>query len=461
MNKTFKRYILIPTLVIVALLILFSCFFVYFALDRVPFVNTVQTVTTEDALRARALAKKVNHDLMNSGDQPITFSATEDDLNSLFAFGNRSVSKLTGQVLISPELFELFTTIKIPHNPVGNYLNVCFNIAPSDYGFKIVRASLGSISVPGSLARFLIAFALDLAVGNRQGKYLLSSIDSVVLTDTSISIHMQPIPDLKQSVQEVRQRLKYVRDEIAIMGKPETVRIYYVKLMELSEQIDTKEPVSLSYFIGQLFRFAQERGGNPVYENRAAILALATYFGHRRVEQMIGNVRTEEMKLYRPKTKNVVLANRTDLRLHFVISAALKIASASGITHVIGEFKELLDAGHGGSGFSFVDLAADRAGVKFAEMATDSRTAIRVQQLLGNNPYEEQFFPSIKGLPEKLSKEVFEHYFGNIESDTYLSLVSDIDTCIEQLPAYTDGRDESSSGLNDCNIASVVPIDLM
>jgi Predicted periplasmic lipoprotein (DUF2279). len=203
------------------------------------------------------------------------------------------------------------------------------------------------------MARFLIAFALDSAVGNKQGEYLLSSIDSVSLTDTRINIHMKPIPGLKKSVQGMRQRLKYLRDEIAIMGKPETVRIYYVKLMELSESINTDEPISLSHFIGPLFRLAQERGGNPVDENRAAILALAIYFGHWRIEQMIGNVRSDEMKLYPPKTKNVVLANRIDLRLHFIISAALKIASATGITHAIGEFKELLDAGHGGEWFQF------------------------------------------------------------------------------------------------------------
>ncbi len=61
--------------------------------------------------------------------------------------------------------------------------------------------------------------------------------------------------------------------------------------------------------------------------------------------------------------------------------------------------------------------------------------------------------------PERLSKKVFERYFGNVKSDIYISLVRDIDTCIGQLPAYADGR--SGSDLNDCNIASVVPEDLL
>jgi hypothetical protein len=270
---------------------------------------------------------------------------------------------------------------------------------------------------------------------------------------------MRQIPDSKQHVQGLKERLKYIRDKMAIMGKPETVRVYYVKLMDLSENVPTDELVSLTRFIGPLFKFARDRGGDPADENRAAILALAIYFGHWRVEQMIGHVRTDEMKLHRSQTKNVVLAGRVDLRLHFIISAALKIASERGITHAIGEFKELLDAGHGGSGFSFVDLAADRAGVRFAETAINSNTAGRIQELLGDNLHEDQFFPGIKGLPERLSKKVFERYFGNVKSDTYISLVRDIDTCIGQLPAYADGR--SGSDLNDCNIASVVPAGLL
>ena len=457
--KTFKRFILIPLLVIIILMIVIPCSLVFLVLEREPVVANVQTINTDDAVRTRTLVKKVINDLHNSGDQPLTLFATEDDLASVFSFTHRSVPGITGKALITPELFEMLVAIKIPHNPVGDYMNVRFSIAPSASGLRIVKASLGRISIPGSIARYLIAFFLDLTFGYNQGRVLLASIDSVVLTDTSISVHMKPIPDLKQHVQEMRKRLKYVRGEVAIMGKPETVRVYYAKLIELSEKVPTNEPVSLTRFIGPLFKFARDRGGDPADENRAAILALGIYFGHWRVEQMIGHVRTGEMELHRRQTKNVVLAGRVDLRLHFIISAVLEIASKRGIIHAIGEFKELLDAGHGGSGFSFVDLAADRAGVRFAEMATNSGTARRMQHLLGDNPHEDQFFPSIEGLPERLSKEVFEHYFGNVKSDIYVSLIHDIDTCIEQLPAYTDGSRES--GLNDCNVASVVPADFL
>jgi hypothetical protein len=457
--KPYKRYILISLSIIFILLIVIPGSLVFLALEREPVVTNVQTIDTDDAVRTRALVKKLIRDLQNSGDQPLTFSATQDDLNGIFTFVNRSVSRITGRVLILPGLFEMLATIKVPNNPVGNCVNVRFNIAPSDSGLQIVRASLGRISIPGSIARYLIAFILDLALGYNQGDSILESIDSVVLKDNSISVHMRQVPDSKQHVQGLKERLKYIRDKMAIMGKPEIVRVYYAKLIDLSENVPADELVSLTHFVGPLFKLARDRGGDPADENRAAILALAIYFGHWRVEQMIGQVRIDEMKLYRRQTRNVVLAGRVDLRLHFIISAALEIASERGFTHAVGEFKELLDAGHGGSGFSFVDLAADRAGVRFAETATNSGTARKMQLLLGDNLHEDQFFPDIKGLPERLSKEVFEHYFGNVESENYISLINDIDTCIGQLPAYTDIRRES--GLDDCNIASVVPAGLL
>ena len=42
------------------------------------------------------------------------------------------------------------------------------------------------------------------------------------------------------------------------------------------------------------------------------------------------------------------------------------MASSGGAAFSAGEYKELLDSNPYGSGFSFDDLAADRAGIRFA-----------------------------------------------------------------------------------------------
>jgi hypothetical protein len=234
-------------------------------------------------------------------------------------------------------------------------------------------------------------------------------------------------------------RLKSLRDEIAPLGDPMIVRAYYAKLIELSGAY-SKSPssVSLSDYMGPLFQFARERSrtADPTDENQAAILALAMYFGDWRFGRLIGPVLTEEMKKHRPP-RQVTLGGRRDLKLHFIISAGLKIVSDSGLSYTAGEFKELLDASKGGSGFSFRDLAADIAGVRFAEVATErSGGAERIQRTISKSGKEDAFFPDVKRFPEGIGAEEFERRYGNVKSKAYRSVLSEIEKAIGQCSAY-------------------------
>ena len=99
--------------------------------------------------------------------------------------------------------------------------------------------------------------------------------------------------------------------------------------------------------------------------------------------------------------------------------------------------RELLDAAKGGSGFSFADLAADRAGVQLAERALDDQEgARRVQSVLAAADGEVAFFPDIAGLPEGLSEREFEATYGNVEAEPYKAMVEEIDRRIARCPAF-------------------------
>jgi hypothetical protein len=133
----------------------------------------------------------------------------------------------------------------------------------------------------------------------------------------------------------------------------------------------------------------------------------------------------------------VLLGGRNDSRLHFIISAGLKLISDQGISSAVGEFKELLDAGKGGSGFSFVDLASDRSGIRFAEVATDTDGgARRLQKLLAANPAEMQFYPVVADLPENLPEPEFKQRYGGVNDARYNGMVREIDRRIHICPAY-------------------------
>ena len=216
------------------------------------------------------------------------------------------------------------------------------------------------------------------------------------------------------------------------------VRVYYRKLVQLSRDRATQYRPSLTAYIGSLFRLARERSRNrnPVEENRAAVLALAMYFGDSRFERLIGDVRTGGLRNHRPRVRHVRLGGRHDLVRHFTVSAGLALTGGTAIADLIGEAKEIKDSG-GGSGFSFADLAADRAGVRFAEAAVAAPvTARRLQEILSRPLNESDIFPNALDLPEGLSEAAFRRRFRDINHPVYNRLMRAIERRIDALPLY-------------------------
>jgi hypothetical protein len=103
---------------------------------------------------------------------------------------------------------------------------------------------------------------------------------------------------------------------------------------------------------------------------------------------------------------------------------------------LIGEAKEVTDT-DGPSGFSFTDLAADRAGVRFAEVATASDASARaLQSALAAGAKETDFFPRVGDLPEGLSEEDFKTRYGDVDSPAYEAVVKKIDARIANITLY-------------------------
>jgi len=129
------------------------------------------------------------------------------------------------------------------------------------------------------------------------------------------------------------------------------------------------------------------------------------------------------------------LAGRNDLAQHFAISSAIAVAGGSVLADAIGAYKELDDS-RGGSGFSFADLLADRAGVELAEAATGS-AAQSVQRLMAKDGLQESdFMPSLDNLPEGLMEMQFRQGFGDLDDARYGDVKREINTRLALLPLY-------------------------
>ena len=91
----------------------------------------------------------------------------------------------------------------------------------------------------------------------------------------------------------------------------------------------------------------------------------------------------------------------------------------------------------GPSGFSFTDIGADRAGVRFAKQSIASPASARAMQRALARPIEEaQFFPQVRDLPEGLSEAEFRRRYGDINSVEYQRMIAEIDRRIVAIPLY-------------------------
>lgn len=136
----------------------------------------------------------------------------------------------------------------------------------------------------------------------------------------------------------------------------------------------------------------------------------------------------ERNQLFREAT----LLGRRDLMKHFLVSAALVAAVGDAQALALGLAKEVLDSNRA-SGFSFRDLAADRAGVRMGQRLLSGKlTPVR----LADSFTTEAFLPDVDDLPEGLSAGEFNTRFGSVSDQRFGELAAEIDERIARLQGY-------------------------
>jgi hypothetical protein len=185
------------------------------------------------------------------------------------------------------------------------------------------------------------------------------------------------------------------------------------------------------------FAYAEDNshGVDPVFPNQAAILALGVILGDDRVATVarreVYSGRAGERAAIRQQVR---VHDRSDLSQHFWVSAALTVLSDAERALTVGIAKEMKDSTPGGSGFSFVDMLANKAGIRFAVVATQDADSARDLQLrIAKGVDTADFFPSIDGLPEGLSQDDFHFGFGGIGGPETRRLFGEIERRVAAL----------------------------
>jgi hypothetical protein len=157
---------------------------------------------------------------------------------------------------------------------------------------------------------------------------------------------------------------------------------------------------------------------------------LAKLPGSNSLAQAIGPVSERMIRL--KMIGEPAMRGRQDAVEHFFVSAYLTAAMGGDAAHAAGLAKELVDA-HGGSGFSFADIAADRAGVRFAQGVLSGQLKLgTIAQGFSVN----SFMPAIDNLPEGLTAVEVAKRFGSQKDARFVKVLGAIDQRIQLLPPY-------------------------
>ncbi|MGZ8947346.1 MAG: hypothetical protein ACXW1W_18225, partial [Methylococcaceae bacterium] len=225
------------------------------------------------------------------------------------------------------------------------------------------------------------------------------------------------------------------RDFLTQSSDNSNLDVYQKKLTEIVGQHDPAWRLSLADLLKPLFELALQRSTleNAIEENKLAIIAVNNYVNRKETKKLLS---FPASKLTGEKRYSTFLYKRIDLAQHFIGSAAITASVNGQVAKVVGEEKELSDA-QGGSGFSFIDLAADKAGTRFGEMATSSpENARKIQKAMSTIKDYSDFMPDPTDLPEHMDEAEFKQRYQSVDSAAYQELSKQIDARIAATPIY-------------------------
>ncbi len=212
--------------------------------------------------------------------------------------------------------------------------------------------------------------------------------------------------DTRSSLSGDRLTELYVRRAAAAAGKLPPDRAGKAFLLGLGIALDGSSALRQSPIVGNLCRQVES---TQELRERLAVLGTPTMRGRR------------------------------DLAQHFALSCALTALIGPHGAETIGIVKELNDSRRG-SGFSFVDLAADMAGVTFATCVREAKIPF---SRLATSFAVEDYLPEKGDLREGISWSDFLEQYGSAQDERFHRQRAEIRKRILALPGYALPGDQA------------------
>jgi len=381
-----------------------------------------------DSVHANQIASAVMGALQDPGRNH-TLTVTQAQLDSLERLANHGVGTVRPRFQIEKHGATAEITIDLGHK---GYLNLAAHVTESPNGFPPLAFRIGSVPVPSALTRWLLnrsVVALDLPAPEARLDRFITKF--VVSKPGEVVVNIQPDTELFEG-------LKSMVPHFSTSLDPQLVRFYYNSLLDrdLRSGVGAK---SYATFVNTTFRIVVQRSewNDPAAETRAALVALSMITLGPDAKNLARMVAPFDAPCV-PEPSTFVLSGRTDLPKHFSLSAALSIVFAERFSRAAGEWKELSDSTPGGSGFSFIDLMADRAGLRLGMAANGDRSLLREVQYGLAYVGDERLLPTaaLHKLREGMTTKQFESQYVGIGDDRYRRIVVQIDNELDRIPLY-------------------------
>ncbi len=389
----------------------------FFAIDRQASTVQYHPLTSRDIQRAQQILNFSKTEQQNIR----TLELTQQDLNTAVNYLLNHLMQSAAKVSLGDDSLDFNISLYLPDNLFGRYMNIHFRLKKVA-GYPVInQLHIGSIRIADEFAGHIIESIINHT--DLKQYYILASQH---IKNLSINPKQLTITYLTRFNDTADQ------NNLTANADYQSLIFYQQKINQIVIQHNPRYRLSLADILQPLFLAAYQRSTveTAIRENRALLIATSSY------------VNKAELKNYFPiylstaKYYPVYLYKRVDLAKHFVGSAALAATGAVSLTQMLGQEKELSDL-KTRSGFSFTDLAADRAGLKLGQTATETpKSARNLQKAMHNIKDYRAFMPEVRDLPENLTAQVFKRFYGSIYSQKYQNMLKLIDQRIAQLPVY-------------------------
>jgi uncharacterized protein YfiM (DUF2279 family) len=382
---------------------------VFLALEAGPDTKAVAPPDASEVRMASDSFDRLRQTLKANEARDYEISEAEMNAALTLAARTRGISRTKASISADAIDVQISTPFRL-----GLWLNAKAHIAASKSGFPEISARIGDLPIPAFLCKLIIKLYWDSRDADMP---LLNELAQKLALEKGMATATVKLPksgSLLNTLGDVR-------------ANPVDAQLVSKIYCGLSKQQKATPSASLTDHVNRAFDGTLAPGGNAVERNRAAFVALAMLVADRRIGEVTAGLKLKDTASCKLTGADIALLDRADLAKHWAVSSALTAAFGPDLSHAMGTWKEISDSGRGGSGFSFVDLAADRSGLFAAKQAIDPEKADATARRLARIS-EAQLLPlQALALSEGLSEAEFQSRFVHVETPAYKKTVARID----------------------------------